>query len=206
MRNFVIWCVVLLTMAGTAFSDTKEPPKKLAGFASPHEAWDAYRHARHEGRWGDAYECLTPKSQHRFVQVIVYLGGYLEGTDDKETARKLKAILKNHGLDIDRIYKETKALPQDKYVEELNRRVKDRERLFHEAMTLMAGVIPQPTGKDGEPVIAYGALTKVEISGGKATGRCTISEVDGVRQTERSEQVHFHKINSRWFCAMTRAY
>ena len=30
MRNFVIWCVVLLTMAGTAFSDTKEPPKKLA--------------------------------------------------------------------------------------------------------------------------------------------------------------------------------
>ncbi|NQT39791.1 MAG: formylglycine-generating enzyme family protein, partial [Planctomycetes bacterium] len=30
MRNFVIWCVVLLVMAGTAFSDTKEPPKKLA--------------------------------------------------------------------------------------------------------------------------------------------------------------------------------
>ena len=30
MKNFVIWCVVLLTMAGTAFSDTKEPPKELA--------------------------------------------------------------------------------------------------------------------------------------------------------------------------------
>ncbi len=30
MRNFVIWCVVLLSMAGTAFSDTKEPPKELA--------------------------------------------------------------------------------------------------------------------------------------------------------------------------------
>ena len=30
MRNRVIWSVVLLAMAGTAFSETKEPPKKLA--------------------------------------------------------------------------------------------------------------------------------------------------------------------------------
>ena len=30
MRNFVIGCVVLLATAGTALSETKEPPKKLA--------------------------------------------------------------------------------------------------------------------------------------------------------------------------------
>ena len=30
MRNFVIWCVVVLAMAGTAFGETKEPPKELA--------------------------------------------------------------------------------------------------------------------------------------------------------------------------------
>jgi formylglycine-generating enzyme required for sulfatase activity len=30
MRNFVIWCVVLLGIAGTAFCETKGPPKKLA--------------------------------------------------------------------------------------------------------------------------------------------------------------------------------
>jgi len=30
MRNFVIGCIVLFTMAATAFSETKEPPKKLA--------------------------------------------------------------------------------------------------------------------------------------------------------------------------------
>ena len=30
MRNFVIGCIVLFTMAGTAFSEAKEPPKKLA--------------------------------------------------------------------------------------------------------------------------------------------------------------------------------
>jgi formylglycine-generating enzyme required for sulfatase activity len=30
MRNFVIWCVVLLAMAGTAFSQTNPPPKELA--------------------------------------------------------------------------------------------------------------------------------------------------------------------------------
>ena len=29
MRNFVIGCIVLFTMAGTAFSETKEPPKEL---------------------------------------------------------------------------------------------------------------------------------------------------------------------------------
>ncbi len=29
MRNFVVRCIVLFTMAGTAFSETKEPPKKL---------------------------------------------------------------------------------------------------------------------------------------------------------------------------------
>jgi formylglycine-generating enzyme len=30
MRNFVIGCIVLFTMAGTTFSQTSEPPKKLA--------------------------------------------------------------------------------------------------------------------------------------------------------------------------------
>ncbi|MEE8451533.1 MAG: formylglycine-generating enzyme family protein [Thermoguttaceae bacterium] len=30
MRNCVIWCVMLLTIAGTAFSETKEPLKELA--------------------------------------------------------------------------------------------------------------------------------------------------------------------------------
>jgi formylglycine-generating enzyme required for sulfatase activity len=30
MRNFAVGCIVLFTMAGTAFSETKEPPKKLA--------------------------------------------------------------------------------------------------------------------------------------------------------------------------------
>jgi formylglycine-generating enzyme required for sulfatase activity len=30
MRNFLIGCIVLFAMAGTAFSQTKEPPKKLA--------------------------------------------------------------------------------------------------------------------------------------------------------------------------------
>ncbi len=30
MRNFAIGCLVLFTMAGTAFSETKEPPKELA--------------------------------------------------------------------------------------------------------------------------------------------------------------------------------
>jgi formylglycine-generating enzyme required for sulfatase activity len=30
MRNFMIGCIVLFTTAGTAFSETKEPPKKLA--------------------------------------------------------------------------------------------------------------------------------------------------------------------------------
>ena len=30
MRNFVVGCIVLFTMAGTAFSETKEPPKKLS--------------------------------------------------------------------------------------------------------------------------------------------------------------------------------
>ena len=30
MRNSVIGCIVLFTMAGTAFSETKGPPKELA--------------------------------------------------------------------------------------------------------------------------------------------------------------------------------
>jgi hypothetical protein len=187
--------------------------RTLAGFASPHEAWDAYRHARHDGRWRYAYQCLTPESQDRFVEVIVHMGACLEGTDDKDTARKLKTILKSHALDVDRIYEETKALPQEEYVKELNRRVEDREGLFHEAMTLMARVIPQPKGNDGTPVIACGAVTDVEISGDKATGRFirklddrAVSEADGARQTERRDQVRFRKINGRWFCTMDGAY
>jgi formylglycine-generating enzyme required for sulfatase activity len=45
MRNFVIVCVVLFTMAGTAFSETKEPAKSVAGggkFRLPSEAQREY--------------------------------------------------------------------------------------------------------------------------------------------------------------------
>jgi len=205
-----VLCLILGlgTMSLTAGESSSE--KKTLGFASPEEAWEAYRLAQHEGRWKKAFQCLTPGAQERVVMRFVYTAAYLGRTQEKATAKKLKTILKNHGLDLQQIEAEAeKHVSKDeaaRYAKELNRRVKDREQLFQEAMTLLDPVVPHPKDKDGKRMIAWGKLTKIEMDGDRATGECikklddrTVFEVGGVRQTEMTQDVKLHRINGRWF-------
>ena len=179
------------------------------GFGTPREAWDEYRHARHEGRWKDAYRCLTPESQERFVEAVVYLAACFRETDDKDTARRLKGMLGNHGIYMDRIDLKMKTRPAPKYVRRTCRQVKDREGLFCEAMALIDGQVRRPKGEDGKPVIVYGELTKIEITGDEAKGQFVKNlegrediELDGDLQADGNAEAHFRRIDGRWFCTM----
>ncbi len=113
--------VLLLFIAfGTTSVIAGEPSvdKKVPGFASPREAWEAYRHARHEGRWREAFQCLTPESQDRFVGTIIHAGAYLKGSPaGKNIGTKIEAILKNHGLDLAQIEADADRIPKHKVAE-----------------------------------------------------------------------------------------
>ncbi len=73
MRNFVIWCVVLFTMAGTAFSETKEPPKELAVDLGGGVTMETVLVPAGEFTMGDARQ----KSAHKVnITKPFYLGKY----------------------------------------------------------------------------------------------------------------------------------
>lgn len=202
-------CSLLICGSTILIGGEPATKEKRPGFDSPEEAWEAYRHAHHEGRWRDAFRCLTSEHQEKWVGQIVFVAAYLQDTEEKCAARKLEEILKNHGLDLKHIETDTSRVSHgkvDDYVKDLNRRMQDVEGLYDEAMTVLSGVMPQPTAKDGKRMIALGALTKIEALGDRARGKYmkqlddrTVFEADGVRKTELEMTVAFRKRDGRWF-------
>ncbi len=184
--------------------------KNEGGYSTPNEVWDAYRQAMHKGRWKDAFRHLTPRSQEYCVQGFVFIAAYVRGGPDKDSAAKLKAILGKHGLDLDQIEPEAEKVTSKAevaaYVDQLNQRVKDKEQLFHDVMSVLEPKLPWPRDKRGKRVIIWGKLTAVTVVGDTAIGKCMekldqndVFEIGGVRQTEREAEIAFRKLNGRWF-------
>ncbi len=203
---------LLLALGSTPVITAESPSEKkeVLGFASPHEAWEAYRHAKYERQWRKAFQCLTPNAQEHQIMGFVFIGAYLMKTQARDTAKKLNAALKNYGLDVEKIEAEVEKIESKeasaRYSKQLYRGVKDRERLFEEAMTILDPVIPYPKDKDGKRVIAYGKLTKIQIDADRATGQCIrkldegdIFDIGGVRQTEVTTEIELRNLNGRWF-------
>jgi hypothetical protein len=206
--------LLLITVAQPSTAAESVAEKGQSRFASPHEAWEVYRHARHEGQWRRAFRCLTAESQDRFVVVVVMSQSYIDAAADKATAQDLKAVLERHGLDLQEVESQTKSdRSLDGFARELSRRVKDKEGLFDEAMTILSRVLPKPHAKDETPVIAYGPLTKIEVVGDRAKGEFmkqldarTLSEVGGVRQTQVTQRIEFRRVGGAWLCQMAGGY
>lgn len=179
-----------------------------ARFASPQAAWDAYRYALHKGQWKEAFQCLTPEAQERQVHGLIFTTAYLGRTQEKATADKLKVILEKHGLDVAQIEAETagtECADASDYLKELNRRVKDAEGLFVEAMSVLDPVMPRPKDKYRRRVIARGELTEIDIAESRATGKYIkklgegeVFDIAGVRKTEVENKAEFHEIDGRW--------
>ena len=188
-------------MAGEPCDEKQSP-----AFASPQEVWNAYRYARHERRWTDAFRCVTPEAQQRSIGSIVFAAVYLQKTPAKGTAAKLKTILANYGLDLEEMEAKAEDSSNLDYLERLIRSVKDKERLFQEAMTVLHRAKRRPKDKDEKPVIALGELKSIQVAGDRARGKCMkrlddreTFDVGGVRQTQIEVEVEFRKIGGRWF-------
>ena len=139
---------------------------------------------------------------------------HVDAAGDKATARKLKAVLEKHGLDLHEVEAQMKKdRSLDSFAKELSLRVKDKEEFFDEAMTVLASVLPKPESKDGRPVIAYGPLKKIEVVGDRAKGEFikqldarTVLESDGVRLKHVAQGIEFRRISGRWLCHMGGGY
>ena len=186
-----------------------EPQKqKPPGYSSPEEAWDAFRFARHDGRWRDAYRSLTPDYQEIYTQGLIFAAVYLEGYRAVEgPVKKLKAILASHGFDLKALRVNTDDPEAERAARAAYSRLKDKEGLYCEAMNVMGLLPPHPKGEDGKPVVELGSFTKITITGDKAEAEY-VKQLDdqyesfsigGVRQTELHETASFRRINGRWF-------
>jgi hypothetical protein len=182
--------------------------KQDRGFASPREAWDAYRHARHEGRWRDAFRCLTPQRKVEEIEWCLLYADFPVGK-----MAKVQAIMRRFALDIRQIQRELVDMQamgatdgeRIKYADGLVSQVKDKETLYDELMKEVCKGLPTP------PVVALGELKSLEITGDRARGeyieRLDDSEVfivSGVRQTEVRTSEGFRKIGGGWFLAAGR--
>jgi hypothetical protein len=193
---------VTFLVAGTPSMAGEPQKQKSSGYSSPEEAWDAFRFAHHNGRWREAYRSLTADYQERYTQGLLFTIAYLQGTTAEGTAKKLKAILRNHGLTLEELEGRTDDLAAGLAVYS---RLKDKEGLYCEAMNALGPLIPRPT-KGGKPVVELGRLTKIKVTGDKAEGQFLrqLGDQSGffkgsVRQTELEDVGGFRRINGRWF-------
>ena len=104
MTRVAVTLLVLLSMAvnhNRAFAaEPQRPVKKVQGFGSPTEAWEAFAKAGEARDWGSVYDCFTPMAQDKmtFDCLLGLKFGVawfnLEKSDDKEL-RHLPIIATN---------------------------------------------------------------------------------------------------------------
>lgn len=146
--------LVLLSMAvshNRAFAaEPQRPVKKVQGFGSPTEAWEAFAKAGEARDWGSVYDCFTPVAQDKmtFDCLLGLKFGVawfnLEKSDDKELrslADNCDRLYAAHGIDWKRIEKESeKAEKKDLDREDLQQLllplVRDKRQFFVDATTL----------------------------------------------------------------------
>ena len=199
-----VFCLILLVAITPSVADEPQSAGP-SGSASPEEVWDAYRFAMHDGRWREAYRCLAPNCQESCVTGVIFAATYLDDSDTKGTAKKLKIILINHGLDMDSLC--AKASTDPSAAEGVISHVKDKEGLFCDANSVLRPLAPNPKDADGKPVVEFGKLTSVQVTGDKAEGKYMRQLDDkketfirdGVRQSQVEQEATFRKVDGRWF-------
>jgi len=198
-------CVFLAMTGGATVAEEHSADKIGARFGSPQAVWDAYRSAQHEGRWGDAFRCATKQAQRRFLGRIVFAAAYLQRTQAKESAARVKAILKDHGLDLDIAEAAAESTPDEHALDEFIDKVKDKERLYAEAMNEL-GRVPRGLGEaKKERAMVLGKLKRITIAGDQARGKYVeklkdneVFMIGGIRQTEVEMEAQFRKIDGQW--------
>ena len=99
MRSFVIGCIVLFAIAGTAFSETKEPPKELTVDLGKGVKLEMVLIPAGEFLMGspdsDRYGFFDEKPQHRVrITKPFYLGKYLLTQEQWEAVMGSNPVLR----------------------------------------------------------------------------------------------------------------
>jgi hypothetical protein len=207
----------------------KGSPHIPRGYASPREAFEGRRTAIARRDWHTAFSSLTPESQD--AEVYNLCAGWIWIECDGEcgpidgpggTARdagvaKLRAIMKKHGVDLEKVrveyvrrHHDTPSLNLDATSEEFERVLKitapmvtNKAEFYEEATELLTRKVKDDLDPD------YGDLQGLTVSGDSARGwvlkttYCVVGSSSGqplrkVAGTYRLERC-FRRIDGRWY-------
>lgn len=201
-------CVLLVGVTTSLSAGEAQRVEKPLGFATPEEAWEAYRHADHEARWRDAFRCMTPEGQDDSLVELLVLAQAFAIADKGGTGSKLKDIFRSNALNIETIRAESQKMLRKEalqYFKRLVSGVKDKETLYDEATRVVDPLAEHPKDKNGNRLLALGPLERVKIVGDQAEGLCWLRKDEplagngGVASVAESVNVACRKINGRWY-------
>jgi hypothetical protein len=177
--------------------------------ATPQETFDAMKAAAVKKDWGGMVACMTPQTQEMMLggmAMMVQFMGAMPGGDKFKGAAD---ILTRHGAKLDAKPDmsslvggpDAKANPQEA-LKKVVGDVKDKPACLAEVMAWLEknGDEKTKSGMNSEQM-ANSTLTDVKIEGDKATAKIT-SKIGG---KDESQDVHFQKIDGRWYADMSSA-
>jgi hypothetical protein len=176
----------------------------LAG-ATPQETFDAMKAAAVKKDWSGMISCMTPQTQEMMLggmAMMVEFMGAIPGGGDK--MKGASDILTRHGAKLDTSGligspDATKPNPQEA-LKKLVGDVKDKPACLAEVMAWLEknGDDKMKSGMNSDQM-ANSTLSDVKVEGDKATAKIT-SKKDG---KEESHDVHFQKIDGKWYADMS---
>lgn len=202
--------------AGQADSDAKE----LGGFATPEEAFDAFKKAMLAKDWASHLAVHTPESQERIVGGLAYTAIMFSQFSDSKP--EITELLKKHGVGESML----KAQPSDmrpgdfkemfqkiqQQQRQLAAAVKDKSTFYIEMMALLEkggtewaeklpgmssspGKNAEQAREEAERARAEAKLVDVQISGDTAEGKQALPW----RGRTMNLPVYFRRIDGRWY-------
>ena len=157
----------------------QSPAAQTVGFASPKEAYEAYRAARAANDDLAALRCLSPKSQDDMAALITVSVGFMAAVEPAKK-KEIVALLAKHGIHFNKELDVVARFPiedrSDKlaYIAEVTQWMRDQNK------TEVGGLIARGT---------LGAISIEEDSGRAAV----------TLKTGKTEDVEFVRRDGRWF-------
>ncbi len=201
MKRVLILAAVVLAAAGCG-SGGKH--------ATPEAAFDAMKAAAAKSDWKGVAGCMTAESQELLVGGMAMAGQFF-AMGDKAKGEEFNALLKKHGIDMEKEMKDISAKGQGAKdpdaakksmqgsLQAVGAKVKDKPAAIAEIMQWMEKNSDKKGGNPMNEKLA-GTLKDMKTTGDTATGKVVTKGKDG---KDMEGPINFKKISGSWLIDLT---